>query len=446
MLGLGEAASGLAEPHASAVRLRACGRLGDGGFRAPLSPSAERGHVVDALHELIERAYRSRRDRARRIVEDCVERLPHYQGGLSDAFFDEVQESILHHLAVLYRITLETGRPLTAEDLEYSVRLARKRAGQGVPLGEFLTFFLIGLMRAWEHLMEGVGDAPELRDALLDRVSAVLANQARLMSALTEAYVEERERRSRFREQDTDDLAQLLLADEPLENVIETRARTLGIPLDTPHTIAVFGPPIPRGDEEAGVGSEDLRLRLAARLPGAELWVGRAREGFVALLPEDPDPKVLAAAVEDLLGESGRVGVGGPGRNVQELRRAAGEALRAFRIGFTLGGDRRVRTYREVAVLDLVGVGGASAEGFVRSVLGPLATERANAIYLETLRQLAAQNYRIKLAAADLSVHPHTLSYRIRQMHRRFGIDLEDPEVRLRVQLALRILDATRRR
>ena len=64
------------------------------------------------------------------------------------------------------------------------------------------------------------------------------------------------------------------------------------------------------------------------------------------------------------------------------------------------------------------------------------------ASYLETLRQLAAHSYSVKLAAAALSVHPHTLSYRARQIRRRFGLDLDDPETRLRVQLALRILDA----
>jgi DNA-binding PucR family transcriptional regulator len=39
-------------------------------------------------------------------------------------------------------------------------------------------------------------------------------------------------------------------------------------------------------------------------------------------------------------------------------------------------------------------------------------------------------------------VHPHTLTYRLKQIRRRFGIDLGDPEVRLRVQLALHVLDA----
>jgi hypothetical protein len=39
-------------------------------------------------------------------------------------------------------------------------------------------------------------------------------------------------------------------------------------------------------------------------------------------------------------------------------------------------------------------------------------------------------------------VHPHTLSYRLKQIRSRFGIDLDDPEVRLRVHLALLILEA----
>ncbi len=78
----------------------------------------------------------------------------------------------------------------------------------------------------------------------------------------------------------------------------------------------------------------------------------------------------------------------------------------------------------------------------MRGVLGPLARAGATRSYLETLRQLAAHNYSVKLAAAALSVHPHTLSYRARQIRRRFGLDLDDPETRLRVQLALRILDA----
>ena len=82
------------------------------------------------------------------------------------------------------------------------------------------------------------------------------------------------------------------------------------------------------------------------------------------------------------------------------------------------------------------------ADDFVRRVLGSLSATRTGETYLETLRQLSANAYRVKPAAAALSVHPHTLTYRVKQIRHRFGLDLDDPEVRLRVQLALLILDA----
>ena len=430
-------------PPSTRVRVAQGGVLGSAqgaqGSIAALLPR-ERARVPDELHELIQKAHRTRRSRARIIVENCLDRLPHYRH-LPDSLLAEVQESILHHLGLLYRVTLEVGRPLASDDLEYSRQIARKRAAQGVPLGEFLTFFLVGLTVAWEHLIAGAGDDPRLRDQLLERVSVVISNQTQLMTVLTEAYVEERERRSRFREQDLDDFVQLLLAPEAVPNVLEVRAAALGIALDEPRVVAILG----RAGSSAGlagIGPEDVRRRLTARLLGAEVFVGRSREGFVALLPAAAKPKALAATAEDLLGDGGRVGVGNPGRDLEGLRRSACEALRALRIGASLRGGQRVYAYPEVAVLDLIGADSAGAERFMHAVLGPLAAAGASRSYLETLRQLAAHNYSVKLAAAALSVHPHTLSYRARQIRRRFGLDLDDPEIRLRVQLALRILEA----
>ena len=164
----------------------------------------------DELHALIRRVYRTRRTRARVIIEESLRILPHYRAARA-ARLAVVRRSVLHHLALFYRVTLETGRPLDADDLAPSRQTARKRAAEGVPLGEFLTFFQIGLTVIWEHLMASAGDSPVLRDRLLDRVGAIISNQTQLMTALVEAYVEERERLSRFREQDLDDFFQLLL-------------------------------------------------------------------------------------------------------------------------------------------------------------------------------------------------------------------------------------------
>ncbi|MEX2206150.1 MAG: helix-turn-helix domain-containing protein [Myxococcota bacterium] len=393
---------------------------------------------MDELHELIERAYRSRRRRANAIIADCAGRLPHYRQ-LPKALLADVRRSVVHHLVLFYRVTLETGRALSDQDLLFSRRMARLRASQGVPMGEFLTFFLVGLTTAWRDLMADVREYPVLRARLLDRVTAVISNQTQLMTALTEAYVEERERLSRFREQDHDDFAHLLLADDAVESVIESRARVLAIELHEPCSVALFAPTEASDGIAAGVATDDLKLELASHMRGVDVRVGRAREGFVALLAPDPAPKSLAAVAETLFGEAGRVGLGSAGSGVAGLRRSAREALRALRIGTTLRGAGPVHAYRDVAVLDLVGAGSAGADEFARSVLGAIASTATGRTHLATLRALARSGYRLKLAAAELEVHPHTLSYRVKQIRARYGLDLDDPESRLRVQLALLI-------
>jgi len=402
---------------------------------------ARRAREPDELQDLIRRAYRTRRNQARLIVAECVERLPHYRD-IPESLMADVRSSVVHHLELFYRVTLETGRPLTSDDLQRSRDTARLRASQGVPLGEFLTFFLVGLTAAWKHLTRNVGDDPILRARLLDRVEAIISNQTQLMTALTETYVEERERLSRFREQDLDEFFQLLPSEEVTENALTSRARALGIPLDEAGVVAIFAPIASSGREGVSIGPEDLRRELAGRMPQARLWTGRSPEGLAARLPQDADPEVLGAAAESLLGEDGRVGLGDAAGSIAGLRRSAAEAQRALRIGAMLHQAGRVHRYADLAVHDLVGVGSSDAEAFMRSVLGSLPTSTDGETYLETLRQLCANGYRIKDAAAALSVHPHTLSYRVKQIGRRFGVDLGDAQVRLRVQLALLILDA----
>jgi sugar diacid utilization regulator len=410
-------------------------------MRALAPRRSERSRGPRELLELIRLADRTRRTRARIIVDQCLERLPRYRD-LPDALLADVRRSVLHHLALFYRVTLEIGRSLTDADLEQSRQTARLRASQGVPLGEFLMFFQVGLTVIWEHLMEQARESPVLRAQLLDRVAPIFSNQTQLMTALTESYVEERVRLSRFREQDLDDFFRLLFAEDAMESVLEARARGLGIPLDEPRVVALFDPGASAGTDGPAVEPDDLRSLLASRLRQADPWVGRSREGFAALLAGDPDPASLAAVAGALFGDAGRVGTGGPARQVAGLRRSAREALRALRIAGTLRQAQRVHRYSDLAVLDLVGIGTPDAEEFMRRVLGPLALAGASRTTLETLRQLSASGYRIKRAAAALSVHPHTLSYRMKQIRTHFGIDLDDPEVRLRVHLALLILEA----
>jgi hypothetical protein len=55
------------------------------------------------------------------------------------------------------------------------------------------------------------------------------------------------------------------------------------------------------------------------------------------------------------------------------------------------------------------------------------------------LRTLCRHGFNQKLASAALGIHPHTLAYRVAQIRKRHGIDLDDADTRLRVHLAVLI-------
>ena len=69
--------------------------------------------------------------------------------------------------------------------------------------------------------------------------------------------------------------------------------------------------------------------------------------------------------------------------------------------------------------------------------------EDKGTVYLETLRAYLAAFGDVPLAASRLEVHPNTFRYRLRRLIEMFGIDLEDPDTRLLLDLQLRLVEPT---
>jgi DNA-binding PucR family transcriptional regulator len=72
--------------------------------------------------------------------------------------------------------------------------------------------------------------------------------------------------------------------------------------------------------------------------------------------------------------------------------------------------------------------------------LDPLAeeTEASRARLAETLRAWLDHQGNVPAIAAALHVHPQTVRYRLGRLRERFGADLDDPEARFELGLALR--------
>jgi purine catabolism regulator len=176
----------------------------------------------------------------------------------------------------------------------------------------------------------------------------------------------------------------------------------------------------------------------------------------VALLAvsEQADTTEIMSTVQDLVrvvsgdGGGGRrtfaTGVSRPISWVEDLPEAYAEALKAVAIGRQMQGASAVVHFDQLGIYRLLAVVPDTEElrRFVTDTLGELATDEnaENAGLRETLTVLLDTNLNVAEAARILFFHYNTLRYRIAKLERMLGPFTTDPELRLTLALALKVL------
>jgi purine catabolism regulator len=246
----------------------------------------------------------------------------------------------------------------------------------------------------------------------------------------------------------------------PPEQVIEHCAQ-LGWDIDRPLAVVVVQlddgvPTDPSASPPLIAGRSALdRLtsgwqQVVRRYDKAAPVVGYRHE-MVALVPVKPE------AVVQTVGElvAAVVGDRGGGRRsfstgVSRVIDAADELPVAYRqAGKAVAVGRRTRGPGAVAHFDGLGVhrllslieDDAELRSFAAEVLGPLVDDQGQAADLRhTLQVLLDANCNVAEAARDLHFHYNTLRYRIGKLEAMIGPFTTDPELRLDVALALRVV------
>ena len=138
--------------------------------------------------------------------------------------------------------------------------------------------------------------------------------------------------------------------------------------------------------------------------------------------------------------------VGGVGRAASaiEAYKTVDEARESMFIARRLFGGSRVMPYEDLGVYPLLLRGGASTEElrvFGRRVLAPLRAydEKHQTELVRTLRLYFDVGQNVKTAAAELSVHRHTVFYRLRQIAEISGYDLDSAHDQLTLRAAMAI-------
>ena len=209
---------------------------------------------------------------------------------------------------------------------------------------------------------------------------------------------------------------------------------------------------------EAALGARGQQDRLDAalsglvrsRLPGALTLVRSASAVF--LVPDELaadlaaveklGAQILAAAAPVMKPGSASVGIGNLANGVGELARSHVEARQALRLTRRAGGRAGVASYRSLGAFRLLlEVQSPDAlRRFVNELLGPLLqyAQSRDTPLLETLEALSAARWVRRAAARQLGIHINSMTYRVERIQALTGLQLDDPETRVAISIALR--------
>lgn len=321
--------------------------------------------------------------------------------------------------------------PDSPVDTALYVAHGRAQCAAGRSLRELLAIYRTTGLVLWEA-MAAMPDAERLSGVqALELGARWLRLTEGLSVAAVDGYLEEGadlRRRDRARR---DRLRSLLLSEPPeREAALEAAATRAGWALPNRVRVGVAAMPL-----EVDAGD-------AERAP-AKVLVGPHARGRLALVVADgDDAEPLLRRAADAHGASGSVAVGPAvpsAEAARSLRRADG-LLDEVAAG-TVDGEPVVRCDDHELPL-ILSAAPELVGGLIERRLAPLEAlpEARRAQVVETLGAWLAEPHRPQAIADRLGVHVGTIRYRLARLRELFGDELDDPEARFELQLALRAL------
>jgi purine catabolism regulator len=135
-----------------------------------------------------------------------------------------------------------------------------------------------------------------------------------------------------------------------------------------------------------------------------------------------------------------RCGIGAPAREISTWRTSFRQAGQALEMARRLGA-REPLFFPDLSVYRLLLQLEHSPEliSFQEEILGPLLAHESSDELISTLEAYFQHNNNVSQTAEALYIHRNTLVYRLERIAAIANLDLDEPETRLAVQLALRI-------
>lgn len=357
------------------------------------------------------------------IVTTIAREVPEYARPLEGSFGRGIRTGVGEALSQFVSLVRnpDAGRDLGRE---VYVALGRGELRQGRTLDSLQAAYRVGARVAWRRIAaagRGAGLDPEVLSLLAEAIFAYIDElSADSVDGYAAAQSEVEELRGRRRYE----LAALMMREPPAP------------PTDLRAAAQAAGWSVPRRLAVLACGEPDLP-QISRRLPTDAL--ATRIEGLGCVLVPDPDGPGRVAEVERAVtGVAAALGPVGEPDQLRESWRLAKAALRALAVG-AIGADGVVRGEEHLVEL-LLFEGSHLARRIASRRLAPFEplTEKGSERMRETaLAYLRCRGNSVQMAA-DLHVHPQTARYRVARLRELLGDQLEDPDARFELEIALR--------
>jgi len=240
------------------------------------------------------------------------------------------------------------------------------------------------------------------------------------------------------------------------------RARLLGYDLTTPQTVVLFEisneQEVPSGGSFAQ-WSKRVRDELLRAWPGCWVLIESRRVTALLSVPlVDDNPETDREGENNLYTRLERIvsripsirsngsslftyscGIGRIAKNLQGIPLSFREAQQALEIGRRLFGEGNLHSFARLGIYRLLFYlnGHNELNDFYYETLGPLLNH--DSTYVETLEGFFRCNGNLSEMARTMHFHRNSLLYRLNRIESLLGRSLEDPELRLSLQIALKI-------
>ncbi|WP_280370659.1 PucR family transcriptional regulator [Nocardia wallacei] len=353
---------------------------------------------------------------------------------------------------------------LTQDKMDYPVppeahAFARTLARRGHDLRLLLRTYHVGQEAVLEYMTE-VLEARQLpanteRATLLrlfDRSTRWISTS---IEALTDTFMEERERGLRAALNQRTEIVRALLAGEELD--ADQATARLGYRLAQRHLACVLwteknatgvltvadGVPLAPGESETLGLLERMAARSAATVGnGAVLTVPSGAAALWAWIGVDGDPDDLAAAFDTAaapgtLEAAVRIAVGTPADHIAGFRQSHREAVAARHVAERAAHPiPRLLRYPDVEVAYLAGADEPAMRALIARELGPLIGQDPGSARLrQTLHAYLRSHRSPDTTAKTLGVHKNTVRYRIQRIEQLLGHPIETRSLQLEIAL-----------